>query len=49
MEVPSLNATLSTVSFYILLAVADRPLHAYGIRDQIAYDSSSELIVATGT
>lgn len=49
MEISSLNTTLSTISFYILLAVADHPLHAYGIRDQITDDSSGDLIVATGT
>jgi len=45
----TLNPALSTISFYILLAVTDRPLHGYGILDQITLDSHSQLIVASGT
>ena len=46
---PTLNITLSTQAFYILLALTQRPLHGYGIRDQIAQDSESRLILAPGT
>src|SRR6266496_298919 len=43
------NGTLSVHSFYILLAIADRPLHGFGIRDQIAHDSKGQIIIAPGT
>jgi DNA-binding PadR family transcriptional regulator len=49
MSITNYDGTLSTHSFYILLAIADRPLHGYGIRDQIAIDSNSTVIIATGT
>jgi len=49
MSIESLNNTLSTQSFYVLLAVADRPLHGYGIREQIISDTSGAVIVPAGT
>jgi|GEM_PF-2252602 len=49
MTTPTLNSTLGANAFYALLAVVDRPLHGYGIRDQIAYDSKGQLVPATGT
>jgi PadR family transcriptional regulator PadR len=49
MSISTLDLTLSPQVFYILLALADRPLHGYGIRDQIAIDSDSTVIIATGT
>jgi DNA-binding PadR family transcriptional regulator len=49
MPISSFNGTLTTISFYILLAVANRPLHGHAIRGQIIEDSEGSLIVATGT
>jgi DNA-binding PadR family transcriptional regulator len=45
----TLNQTLTTPAFYVLLAVANRVLHGYGIRDQVAHDSDGLLILAMGT
>jgi DNA-binding PadR family transcriptional regulator len=45
----TLNKTLTTQAFYALLAIAERPLHGYGIMEQIAVDSESRLILAPGT
>ena len=39
MKITSFKGILSTTEFYILLAVADKTLHGYGIRDQIIQDS----------
>ena len=44
----TLNTTLTTNEFYVLLALADKNLHGYGIRDQIAHDSDSILVLAPG-
>src|SRR6266849_3222895 len=49
MSMSTLNQTITTQALYVLLAVAERPLHGYGIRDQIARDSESQLILAMGT
>jgi DNA-binding PadR family transcriptional regulator len=49
MDISSLNGTLTTHAFYILLAIADRPMHGYGIRDQIVTDSQGEVIIPTGS
>lgn len=49
MKITSVKGILSTTEFYILLAVADKTLHGYGIRDQIIQDSQGELILSTGT
>jgi DNA-binding PadR family transcriptional regulator len=43
------NEPLTRQAFYVLLAVADRPLHGYGIIEQVAKDSQSRLIMPTGT
>jgi DNA-binding PadR family transcriptional regulator len=48
-NITSHNGTLTTHSFYILLALADRNLHGYGIRSQIAQDSGGKIIIAPGT
>src|SRR5262245_41628784 len=45
----TLNNTLSSSAFYVLLAVADRPLHGYAVREQVAHDSLSQFILATCT
>jgi len=45
----TLNDTLSPQAFYALLAIADKALHGYGVRSQIAHDSQSRLLLATGT
>jgi len=44
-----INEPLTRQAFYVLLSVADRPLHGYGIIEQVAKDSQSRLIMATGT
>src|SRR3954469_11015932 len=49
MNVPSINETLSTQAFYVLLALTDKRLHGYGIRDQAAHDSYGSVVMATGT
>jgi DNA-binding PadR family transcriptional regulator len=49
MTITSFNGTLSTTTFYILLALADRPLHGYAIRKQVITDSSGEVIIPTGS
>lgn len=49
MTIKSLNGTLTVTSFYILLAVADRPLHGYGIRHQVTKDSDGGIIIPTGS
>ncbi len=48
-DTTTLNTTLTTQAFYVLLALTERPLHGYGVRDQIARDSGSRLILAPGT
>src|SRR6266702_3370080 len=45
----TLNLILSPGTFYVLLALATKTLHGYGIRDQIIHDSEGSLIIATGT
>jgi DNA-binding PadR family transcriptional regulator len=45
----TLNLTLTPHQFYVLLALTDKNLHAYGIRNQVAYDSGGTLTIATGT
>jgi len=45
----TLNTTLTIQAFYVLLAVAPRPMHGYGIVQQVAEDSQSRLILAPGT
>lgn len=45
----TLNPTLSTAETYILLALARRPIHGYGVYEQVAHDSQGQLILATGT
>jgi PadR family transcriptional regulator PadR len=46
---PGINAALSPQTFYILLALYERPLHGYAIMDQVAQDSSGEVIVHSAT
>jgi DNA-binding PadR family transcriptional regulator len=45
----TLNNTLTTHEFYVLLALTTKTLHGYGVRDQVAHDSESSLIMAPGT
>jgi DNA-binding PadR family transcriptional regulator len=45
----TLNTTLTTQAFYVLLALTERPLHGYGIVEQAAIDSQSRIIMAPGT
>lgn len=49
MSVATLNDTLSTQAFYVLLAIMDKTLYGYAVCDQIAHDSESRVILATGT
>jgi len=49
MEIPTINETMSPQVFYILLALTDKTLHGYGIRDQVAHDSRGTVVMATGT
>lgn len=49
MNIPTVNNTLNLQEFYILLAITNKTLHGYGIRAQVAYDSESSVVMATGT
>jgi len=49
MNIPTVDETMSPQVFYILLALTDKTLHGYGIREQVAYDSASNVVMATGT
>jgi DNA-binding PadR family transcriptional regulator len=49
MSTSTLNTTLTSQAFYVLLALTDKTLHGYAIRKQVAYDSESSLIMAPGT
>jgi hypothetical protein len=42
----TLKSILSNNEFYALLALANHTLHGYGVREQIAYDSASSLVLA---
>jgi len=44
-----INESLSRQAFYTLLAVTGRPLHGYGVRNRVATDSQSRIIMAPGT
>ncbi len=45
----TLNDTLTTHEFYVLLALTQNPFHGYAVRNQVAADSNSSLIMTTGT
>jgi DNA-binding PadR family transcriptional regulator len=49
MKIPTVNETISPQVFYILLALTDKTLHGYGIRDQVAHDSRGSVVMAPGT
>jgi len=49
MQVPTFSVTMSPQSFYILLALTDKSLHGYGIRDEVAHISRSTVVMAPGT
>lgn len=41
--------TSSTINFYILLSLIERPLHGYGIIKQVAIDSEDSVRIGAGT
>jgi hypothetical protein len=47
MRVSTLNTTLTNQELYALLALSNKTLHGYGVRDQIAADSEGTLGRAT--
>jgi len=49
MAIPSLNLTLTPWEYYILLALTNKTLHGYGIRNQVAHDSNGSVIIPSGT
>jgi len=49
MNIPTTDSTMSSQEFYTLLALTDKTLHGYGVREQVAYDSGSSVVMATGT
>jgi DNA-binding PadR family transcriptional regulator len=44
-----LNSALSPHTYYILLALYDRPLHGYSIMKQVTEDSAGTVIIQPGT